>query len=135
MKFLQTDGGRRFSRHPNQDNDCTVRALAIVCHVSYDTAYRTLQKLGRRSNRPWHFPSKPIRHIGEAEVMGHYFAFCDNPNKLTPIKFLELNPHGRFVLDQPGHVFAAVNGVAFDDMPVLMREPLEGWWTVTKTKA
>jgi len=39
------------SKRPRQRNDCTVRAIAIACDFSYDSAYDLLKANGRRSSR------------------------------------------------------------------------------------
>jgi len=46
-----TSAGREVSKHKNQDNDCTVRALALGEGLSYDEAYQILESYGRKSNR------------------------------------------------------------------------------------
>jgi hypothetical protein len=38
------DGDRQRSKRPRQRNDCTVRAIAIACALSYDSAYDLLLK-------------------------------------------------------------------------------------------
>jgi hypothetical protein len=41
--FSFNDGGRQLSKRPRQRNDCTVRAVAIACDFSYDSAYDLLE--------------------------------------------------------------------------------------------
>jgi hypothetical protein len=41
--FAFNDGGRQNSKRPRQKNDCTVRAIAIVCAIAYDSAYDLLK--------------------------------------------------------------------------------------------
>lgn len=39
------------SRHHNETNDCTVKAVAIVCNVAYSTAHAALKKHGRKDRQ------------------------------------------------------------------------------------
>lgn len=137
MRFMQTDGGRQFSKRPRQTNDCVVRTLAAVCHVSYDRAYEVMRDAGRRSNGAAFFPPDGHRRgrMGDYdEVFGHSFVWEHNSYGLTFVKFCNLNAHGRFVLCQATHVAALIDGVLLDDHPWRLREGLAGWWTVTKIR-
>ena len=49
--FRLNDGGRQHSKRPRRRNDCTVRAIAIVCALSYDSAYELLKANGRKCSR------------------------------------------------------------------------------------
>lgn len=43
------------SSHLNEDNDCTVRALAVALNGDYFTAHSTMMQLGRQARRGCHF--------------------------------------------------------------------------------
>lgn len=90
-----------------EPSDCTVRATALACAVSYEEAYEALRRAGR--------------------IKGHGFAYPDfvfgvpGP-ELVGAKVVEVMPrskfdrkrleHGRWVVKVPHHVFAVVDGVA-----------------------
>lgn len=111
MRYIQTDGGRQFSKRPMQRNDCTVIAVAVACNLTYDEAYDALKDAGRRSNRAFLFPTARnlSGHVGD-----FWFGFWEPRGKDTLGQFTKRNPKGAFLIGVPDHIFAVKNGIVWD---------------------
>jgi len=51
MDYVYTDAGRSASKRDRQNNDCTVRAVALAYDMAYDDAYDLLAGLGRKCGK------------------------------------------------------------------------------------
>ena len=49
--FINDDAGKSKSKRSKQENDCTVRSLAIAFDMEYDDAYNYLKEHGRKNGR------------------------------------------------------------------------------------
>lgn len=122
--FVKTDAGRSKSKHPKERNDCTVRALATVCGVSYDEAYDFIQSEGRASNSAVNFNRimygvlDPV--IGDPRTVFGFtatrqtFPAVKGQRRMNPATFRKRFPTGRYVVWTARHVFAIIDGVAYD---------------------
>jgi hypothetical protein len=113
--FVKTDGGRSKSKHPNETDDCTVRAMAIAADIPYDKAHAILSLAGRPENYGAHFKTIASKAI----VNGYQFDYIPFPavkNKLRmrQAEFVRTYPVGRFILHTAKHVMACVDGTIFD---------------------
>lgn len=56
------------SRALNENKDCTVKALALVCNISYKDAHATMKRLGRKDGR-----GIPMRRVLKEALAAHGF--------------------------------------------------------------
>lgn len=109
MKHIYTDGGRKASGQIEK-KDCTVRALAVARGISYNEAHQIMAAVGRK---PW----RGFKFYKAAEALK--FVAHPQPDKgkgrLRVHTALEKYRTGRFVFRIEKHVFAVVDGVAYDN--------------------
>lgn len=137
MTFIKSDGGRSLSLRPKQRNDCTVKAAAIACQVSYDEAYEAIKKLGRECNKGSWLPTgkKTVRNgvllgrnwqwfgIPAPAIGGKWPIVCDIVNRTEFIG-------KRGVLRVSKHVIAFHGEKWFDDVDAYERASVRGYWIV-----
>jgi hypothetical protein len=92
------------SRSYGETNDCTVKAVAIVTHSTYDDAWAELARRGRRPGRganqgQWLPAVKNLGH-NYVEVTGHY------QSKTIRTLAKELPKGERFLVTVQGHLLA-----------------------------
>ena len=113
--FRQDDGGRSTSRRPRQKSDCAVRALAIASGLPYDRVYDDLATMGRRCSR-----GTPKGTIAawlrlRCDAARHAFpATAGRPRMHVDTFLAGPGAQGRWVVRIAGHVFAALDGTAYD---------------------
>lgn len=90
------------------DNYCTVIATSTVCEMSYNRAYKKLQRVGRKHRRGTWMLYEVIRR------QGYDMQEVANTKNMTVSKFAELYPRGTYLLHVRAHVVAVVNGVIND---------------------
>lgn len=145
MSFIQADAGRSKSRRPKQRNDCTVRALSIVTSLGYDRAFDLLAASGRKSSKPFDLEAwarKNLFYDGAQDTV--YFKLDKMPyikdhhqagqaKRYRIWDFIKDNPKGRFIVSTASHVFAVVDGKAYDDTGWHYAEnrPVYGWLTMS----
>lgn len=117
MKFNHNNGGRLESKRPKQTNDCVIRAVAIVCGVSYDESYELFKDEGRKNGRGvlpkvW----KPILKDGVFDTKFEYFAFpaTSGRPRMTVEKFCDEFSSGIFVIRTAKHLAVVIDGVLQD---------------------
>ena len=114
MSFFKTDAGRALSKRPASKKDCTVRAVALVLGMSFDSAYEALAAAGRQ-------PHKAFNFDGWMKATGKFvwvsFPAEKGKRRMTPEAFLGLYPAGAFILKTAKHVFAVIDGVVLDEQP------------------
>ena len=127
--FVESDAGRSLSRRPKQSNDCTVRALSLVTSVPYDTVYDLLAAEGRKCGRGFQFKnfvrrSGVISQSVPGEILGHsvdkfYFPGKRGERRMNPFTFARTKPfnEGRWIVKVAKHVFAFIDGTAYDMCP------------------
>ena len=108
------DGGRSTSRRPKQKNDCMVRALALVCGIPYDTAYDWFAAQGRRCSR-----GTSVKAFDTPSLFGHRleklsFHAVAGERRMNPVTFAERYKTGKYIVRVAKHVFAFIDGVAYD---------------------
>lgn len=122
MRFLETDGGRSFSKRPKQRADCTVMSVANACGVSYDEAFEALRSVGRKNNCAFMFPHP---RCFSAQIGDWWFEYWEPMKPVTVAEFVRDNRKGSWVVGLRDHVFALKNGIVRDeelpdgDMPIV----------------
>lgn len=122
------DGGRNASQRPNQFNDCTVRALAVVTQTDYDIVYDLLAKAGRKACEGFESDAWIRRKRGY--VLGGRFKPI-RVHDLTVATFANKYPKGRYLLETSNHTWAVING-KHHDLRRVKEQPLTGAWIWTK---
>ena len=110
------DGGRSKSRRPRQRNCCTVICTAIAFNMSYDAAFDLLQIHGRQNNkgiRYYDFLRQYPESARKISANGRIDA-----DYLSIAQWLPRLESGKFVVMIDCHVFAVINGVIHDTVPV-----------------
>ncbi len=118
--WIDDDGGRSKSRRPKQDNDCTVRAIAIATVTAYDEVYDYLADCGRKCFRGFHVVKLLEEHIKNNttlfgyKIIKHSFPAEKGKQRMNVGTFYMTYTEGRFITRQAKHVQAIVNGYAHD---------------------
>lgn len=122
------------TRLHGEDNDCAVKAVALVTGSSYAVAHFTLKKLGRANKSPTHntlipqalaILGKTLRPVKVVEEIVHQYPGV-HQNKLQatthqPARFPKVWKNGKtYLAYTKGHVLAIVDGQVHD-------------WTSTKS--
>lgn len=114
-RFQKHDGGRSVSRRPKQQNDCTVRALAVATGMPYDDAYDILKEAGRQSSRKFKMPEwmskQPLAALRFEKMT---FPSVKGQPRMNPVRFCSQFPYGTFIVRTAKHVFVIRDGVAID---------------------
>lgn len=127
--FVESDGGRE---NHNERRDCTVRAIATAVDLPYEEAHRACARFGRENQkgmRGFHrFMYQACR--GEVyEFRGAQFANFESGAR-TVESFLRLNLKGRYIVSIKRHVFAVIDGKAYDTGLSKSRSRIDGVWKV-----
>ena len=105
------------SEEKYEDKDCAVKALAVVCDVSYNKAHQIMTSNGRRRNKgtPLWVTQRSIRDLGyECHLLPE-----DHPlYKQKTIKSLEkkllYNSRHTYLIRTAKHILAATGGRVID---------------------
>lgn len=105
----------RVAAEYGEKNDCTVKAIAAACEVSYGKAHRTLAKLGRQRGRG---ASLMMIHRAVEAVIGttsdYHQTYKGSAVGLTLNRFRKAHPTGNYIICSRGHAMAVVNGELID---------------------
>lgn len=112
IKFVESDGGRSKSKRPSQKMDCVVRAFAIVFDRDYDDVYDEIASAGRKSHRGTPKDIWKNWLNGKGERIS--FPAIVGQQRMTTGEFCRRFSKGKFVVQCAKHVFAVVDGVAYD---------------------
>jgi len=107
ISFVHTDGGRSLL-HPEEKNDCVVRALATFARerFTYAQAHEIFTKAGRKPRHRCRVTEKVLREQGYPLIW-----LCQN---MSLNRFIKENPRGRFYICVRGHAFVIENGKILD---------------------
>jgi hypothetical protein len=132
------DAGRNLSKRTGSFNDCTVRALAIVCQRPFDQVYETLASAGRKPCEGFDIDGWIVRR--KRRVFGGQFRrvpvavpialkWKGKPIRirLTPATFAAHYPKGRYLVSTDDHIWACLGGKHHDLIRV-KEQPLAGAW-------
>lgn len=117
-KVIASDGGRATAGF-TEDNDCAVRALAVVADIPYAEAHATLAHYGRKDGKgtAGHIVLEAYAKFGGAvEYLQKYNPFTGKaiPGPTVAQLMRTVKPHERLVVWVTGHVFAVVGGAQHD---------------------
>ncbi len=115
------------SYNNNEDNDCSIKAIAIACNIPYNKAHAAVKKQGRKSRKgtyTWQ-TLRAIKALGfivtkipPSTIIRQYPAgHCKLKNVTThhPDRFNKVWADGRsYIFKTCGHMLAVVNGVNHD---------------------
>lgn len=137
VRFQKNDGGRAESRRPKQQNDCTVRAVALAFSIPYDDAYDALAIAGRKSWQGMHFGmwanSDAPLHMLNKGLKWKPFPAVKGETRMNPAKFCELHKTGTWICRTAKHVTAVIDGVWMDTFSPNPMRCIYGAWEVTNT--
>ncbi len=120
--FQDYDGGRSKSRYKKEYDDCTVRAMAVACSISYNKSYTYLQSLGRKKNTGFNLHDILEEcDINNDVVFGYNitnykFKQYKTKERMYIAAFSRLNPIGIYILNCLYHVVAVKNGIVYDEL-------------------
>ena len=117
MQIIYTDGGRGSTRYKYiEDNDCTVTALANAVNMPYEQAHGVLEQSGRGiRERCWMEDGLLVYEKCYGDVITVITAITFFKYGYLLSDFVREHPEGRFIVRQPGHVFAVVDGIVIED--------------------
>ena len=97
-----------------ETNDCTVKAIAAACDVSYGKAHRTLAKLGRKQGRGVTMATmtQAMERLGFGVNL--YNAMNHEAIGTTIKRFTREHATGKYIICSKGHAMAVVNGELID---------------------
>ena len=93
---------------PQERRDCGVRALAVVCFITYEEAHAALKAVGRKNN----CGTAASRLIKAAKALGYTLEKKNASGSLANVK-REL-PTGQWIAHTSDHWVGVDNGVAVD---------------------
>jgi len=126
--FINTDAGRAESKRPKQQNDCTVRAVALAFKLPYDEAYELMAKAGRKSWQGIHFRSWADQH---PHLKRKSFPAVKGQSRMNPAKFCSEFKIGHWIAQTAKHVFAVIDGVVLDTSSPRPNRCIYAAWEVT----
>lgn len=110
-----------------ETNDCSVKAVALVCDIDYKTAKAALAANGRKDRQGAYTSDivRTVRGFGKTAVVTWARQIIDkypsphrdvlkNVTTHHPRRFNKVWPKGRFLLFSRGHVSAVIDGVLHD---------------------
>ena len=112
MRFQLNDGGKNSSKHLDERNDCTVRAVAIAFDIDYNLAHSTLKKLGRIDKKCFSLHAL----LKEEKFKGKKIERITAARRMTVKTFLDQHttPNGIYVVRINGHAFAVKEQAVHD---------------------
>lgn len=111
MQHILCDGGKA-QAGIDDENNCTVRALAITAGIPYKKADEIVTSIGRKRNHGLPVNKFPdlIQKIREHKIK---IDMLDH-NPITIQRFIKENPIGRFFVCTNRHALAICDGVIYD---------------------
>lgn len=125
LQTVITDGGAWDAEIFTERNDCTVRAVAIATGTPYDKVHAELEWRGRRPGQGF-----PLTSEGHLKDFGFKPYYIPRPQGVKP-RLSTVVSHvqkGRFIVQTRAHVFAIVDGVAFDKTASSLSKPVFSVW-------
>lgn len=131
MRLVIDDAGRSSSRHPHEQNDCSVRAIAKCMGIPYNKAYSMLVRQGREQDKPFHVVAYLKRHR-KFDGAQHKVKYGYRIIKLH--QFAEDNPEGSYVVLVNRHVTACIDGIIYDDHTLAPYRRVYASWKLKQYK-
>lgn len=112
----------------NEDNDCSVKALALVCEITYQEAHALLAAEGRKSRNgtPFAYTRAALESIGfKAILINKNDIICQYPGihstalkgitSYHPARFPDVWKNGKkYLMATRGHILAVIDGKTHD---------------------
>lgn len=116
----------------NDDNNyCTVIALAVVTGASFRDCQKYLGKFGRKKRE-----GLTIHNLENALSRSTKFHFKKGDysfsNKATLNQFINKHPKGKYYIVSLGHAYAVMDGVIYDYKESKRRQVISAWRVYTK---
>ena len=119
---------RSTAKSMGENNDCSVKAVALVCGVPYEQAHAVLKELGRKPGKGATLPTimravralgKQTSIVGRREFISKYPAghrdVLKNITTHHPARFHDVWKDGKtYLAFTRGHVLAIIDGVNHD---------------------
>lgn len=127
-------------RFPDEDKDCTVRALANAAGMPYKTAHSILARAGRQQRRGMTFTPLhkvytrmgfKLKGVFGSTYEARYIAGSLNvePQQgVTLARMMQRLQNGRYIVKISGHVFAVVDGKMLDYYGNLAGSRVQALW-------
>lgn len=117
MEQKITDAGRSTSAHPEEGNDCAIRAIALARGMSYDEIYEAFQRMGRKQDQD----APKTMWQGYLNCLPgtkrHTFPANAREPRLSLEDFCAQYKKGNFVVEVHRYLIAVVDGVVLDQAP------------------
>jgi hypothetical protein len=132
------DCGKSLSKRPKQNNDCTVIALAISCHLQYDVAYDYLERAGRKCSKGFRFKNylkDTVINTYDCDYSFHWqpFQAVKGEKRMNPVSFIEKFPKGTYIVKTAKHVFVIMDGIGLGSWQERDDRCIYGAWEVKRT--
>jgi len=101
------------SHRLGENNDCTVKAVAIACQVTYDEAHGYLKSLGRKWGRGHHWAGNGHGYTERLDKLGIEGEEIEFKSKTVKTLARELTK-GHYMVKVRGHVLAIIDGKVED---------------------
>lgn len=112
---------------PGHHRDCTVRALALTCDLTYEEAHAICKRYGRIHNKGYDLiRAFPIRKVAwgprgailkRQKVRGVELVKVTRP-RLKLALWLDRHRKGRFIIETSNHAMAVIDGAVHDIWPM-----------------
>ena len=103
------------------NNDCHVRAFALVLGITYEESHRLHKEAGRKDGAAtWYGTSRKLiadHCLKEVKYDDCKYGITYKNGKFhypTVKQFIWDHPKGKFLIHRDGHAFAIINGVVHD---------------------
>lgn len=106
--------------HGNKVNDCTIRAISLATHRTWNETYRELANEARRMG----LMMDSIEFI-EHYLDTRYKRVCHD--SMTVEEFTKKFPRGTYIISMPGHLTTVINGVNYDTFDPASRRIWCSW--------
>lgn len=116
VKKYKVIAGDSHRKAVNEENDCVVTSLALVCDRPYKWAYDLFESIGRQAGRRFRFLNC-LSSLDDYGILYQKFKPDRKPDggKYTQVTIANILPkQGRFVCICRSHVFCVIDGVVED---------------------
>lgn len=107
-----------------ENNDCTVKAIAIALDIPYAKAWHVTRKAGREFRKGMNMAQiHRAFHLLDKEIVRLTF-------QGDSVQFMEQHPKGAFIFEIEGHIMTYKDGVLHDDTRTWYDKELYNIWHV-----
>lgn len=116
----------------NDDNNyCTVIALAVVTGASFMDCQKYLSKFGRKKRKglTTHNLENALSKSTKFRFRKGSYSFS---NRISLNQFIKKHPKGKYYIVSRGHAYAVIDGVIYDYKESKRRQVIRAWRVYTK---